>query len=95
MNCTATVIVALIAAIGLTMMVYSRTKSVGMGGSRRGFGFSSCGGFAVCGGGFFRFPIFNHIIETISQVNTSHGNGGDDNTQWSGGDHGDENQKDK
>ena len=30
-----------------------------------------------------------------SQVNTCHGNGGDDNAQWSGGDHGDENQKDK
>jgi len=63
---------------GLTMMVYAVSEqSVGMDGSRRGFGF--CGGFGVCGGGFFRFPIFNHIIETTSQVNTCHGNGGDDN----------------
>ena len=41
------------------------------------------------------FPIFKQIIQTTNQVNTCHGNDGDDNTQWSKGDHGDENQKDK
>jgi hypothetical protein len=51
--------------------------------------------FVGCGGGFFGFPIFKHIIQTTSQVNTCHGNGiGDDNAQV-GRDHGEEKQKDK
>jgi hypothetical protein len=51
--------------------------------------------FVGCGGGFFGFPIFKHIIQTTSQVNTCHGNGVGDDSAQVGGDHGDENQKDK
>jgi hypothetical protein len=91
MNRTTTVIVALIAAAGLSTMVYAvpEQRALAWGG---GFGF---GGFGGCGGWFFGLPIFKHIIQTTNQVNTCHGYGGEDNAQWSGGDHGDENQKDK
>jgi hypothetical protein len=80
----------------------------GCGGGCGGFG--GCGGGFFggggcgfgCGGGFFGdpfgFPIFKHIIQTTSQVNTCHGNEQQqhDDTQQKQADQGaDQNQKDK
>jgi hypothetical protein len=71
MNRRTTVIVALIAAAGLSIMVYAvpEQRALAWGG---GLGFG-------CGGGFFGLSIFEHIpiIQTTSQVNTCHGNGDD------------------
>jgi hypothetical protein len=61
MNRTTTVVVALIAAAGLSTMVYAvpeqRALAWGGGFGGCGFGFGGCGGcgfgFGGCGGGFF------------------------------------------
>ena len=83
MNRITTVIVALIAAAGLTTMVYAvpeqRALAWGGFGGFGGCGFS-CGGCGVgiCGGGFFDgcgfgcgggFLVHKTIIQTIHQVN--------------------------
>jgi hypothetical protein len=68
MNRTTTVVVALIAAAGLSTMVYAvpEQRALAWGGGFGGFG--GCGfGFGGCGG-FFGFH--KHIIQTISQTNT-------------------------
>jgi hypothetical protein len=68
MNRTTTVVVALIAAAGLSTMVYAipEQRALAWGGSFGAFG--GCGfGFGGCGG-FFGFH--KHIIQTISQTNT-------------------------
>ncbi|MFY9871455.1 MAG: hypothetical protein WAK17_17205 [Candidatus Nitrosopolaris sp.] len=64
MNRTTTVVVALIAAAGLSTMAYTvpAQRALAWGGFG-GFGFGGCGG---CGGGFF---VHKHIIQTISQTN--------------------------
>jgi len=100
MNRTTTVLVALIAAAGLSTMAYTIPEQRalawgsfgGFGGC--GFGFGGCGGFFTSGcgfgcGGFFGFHKF--IIQTISQTNTCRGNG-DDQKAYSKGD---EDQRDK
>jgi hypothetical protein len=83
MNRTTTVLVALIAAAALSTMPYTvpeqRALAWGSFGGC-GFGFGGCGGFfpGGCGfgcGGFFGFH--KHIIQTISQTNTCHGNSDD------------------
>jgi hypothetical protein len=63
MNRTTTVVVALIAAAGLSMMVYAvpAQRALAWGG---GFGFAGCG--FGCGGPFFVHKV---IIQTISQTN--------------------------
>src|SRR5215469_17997289 len=63
MNRTTTVVVALIAAVGLSMMVYAvpTQRALAWGG---GFGFAGCG--FGCGGPFFVHKV---IIQTISQTN--------------------------
>jgi hypothetical protein len=62
MNRTTTVVVALIAAAGLSTMAYTvpEQRALAWGGFG---GFGGCGG---CGGGFF---VHKHIIQTISQTN--------------------------
>jgi hypothetical protein len=61
MNRTTTIVVALIAAAGLSTMAYTvpAQRALAWGG----FGFDGCGG---CGGGFF---VHKHIIQTINQTN--------------------------
>ncbi len=96
MNRTTTVVVALVAAAGLSTMVYAVPE-------QRAFawgGFGACGGFDGCGGGFFTDgcgfgcgDFHKYIIQTISQINTCHGNG-DDQKAYSN-DNQDQNQKDK
>ena len=79
MNRTTTVVVALIAAAGLSTMVYAvpEQRALAWGG---GCGVGICGGgfFDSCGfgygGGFFGDGFHKHIIQTASQVNTCHGN---------------------
>jgi len=96
MNRTTTVVVALIAAAGLSTMVYvvPEQRALAWGG---GFGFGGCGfgcggcGFG-CGGGFFGDGFHKHVIQTIHQVNKCTGNSED---QKYGSDHEDQNQKDK
>jgi hypothetical protein len=66
-NRTTTVIAALIAAAGLSTIIYAvpEQRALAWGG---GPGFGGCGfGFGGCGG-FFGFH--KHIIQTISQTNT-------------------------
>jgi hypothetical protein len=82
MNRTTTVVVALIAAAGLSTMVYAvpEQRALAWGGGCGGFG--GCGdgcGFG-CGGGFFGDGFHKHIIQTASQVNTCHGDVEDANT---------------
>jgi hypothetical protein len=100
MNRTTTVVVALIAAAGLSTMVYAvpEQRAMAWGGGFGGFGGCGfgCGGCGFgCGGGFFGdpfgFPIHKHIIQTISQTNNCHG--GDDQKTY--GNNEDQNQKDK
>ena len=98
MNRTTTVVVALIAAAGLSMMAYAvpAQRALAWGGfGGCGFGCGGCG--FGCGGGFFGdpfgFPIHKHIIQTIHQVNNCTGNG--DGQKWYGSDHQDQKQKDK
>jgi len=83
MNRTTTVIAALIAAAGLSTMVYAvpeqRAMAWGGIGGCGGFGGCGfgCGGWGGCGGGFFGgcglgcggFFVHKHIIQTIDQVN--------------------------
>jgi hypothetical protein len=69
MNRTTTVVVALIAAAGLSTMVYAvpEQRALAWGGFG---GFGGCGfGFGGCGG-FFGDGFHKHIIQTISQTNT-------------------------
>jgi hypothetical protein len=64
MNRTTTVVVALIAAVGLSTMAYAvpEQRTLAWGGfGGCGFGFGGCGGF---------FGFHKHIIQTISQTNT-------------------------
>jgi hypothetical protein len=81
MNRTTTVVVALIAAAGLSTMAYTvpeqRALAWGGFGGFGGCGFG-CGGCGFgCGGGFFDgcgfgcggFFVHKHIIQTIDQVN--------------------------
>jgi hypothetical protein len=69
MNRTTTVLVALVAAAGLSTMAYTIPEQRALAwGSWDGFG-GGCGfGFGGCGG-YFGF-IHKHIIQTISQTNT-------------------------
>jgi hypothetical protein len=106
MNRTTTVIVALIAAAGLSTMAYTvpEKRALAWGGfggcGGCGFGFGGCGGCGFgCGGGFFDgcgfgcgggFFVHKHIIQTIHQTNDCTGNG----EPWNN-DNGDNNQKDK
>src|SRR5215467_11791464 len=63
MNRTTTIVVALIAAAGLSTMAYTvpEQRALGFGGfGGCGFGFGGCGGF---------FGFQKHIIQTISQTN--------------------------
>src|SRR5215831_3014922 len=93
MNRTTTVVVALIAAAGLSTMAYTvpAQRALAWGGfggfGGCGFGCGGCG-FGCGGGGFF---VHKHIIQTISQTNNCHG--GDDQKAW--GNDGDKNQRDK
>ncbi|MFY9796795.1 MAG: hypothetical protein WAK17_04715 [Candidatus Nitrosopolaris sp.] len=96
MNRTTTVVVALIAAAGLSTMVYAvpEQRALAWGGGCGGFGgCGACGGFGGCGGGlfgdgcgfgcgggFFGDGFHKHIIQTASQVNTCHGDVEDANT---------------
>ncbi len=78
MNRTTTVIVALIAAAGLSTMAYTVPEQRalawggfgGFGGCGFGFGCGGCGfgGFGGCGG-FFGDGFHKHVIQTINQVN--------------------------
>jgi hypothetical protein len=70
MNRTRTVVVALIAAAGLSTMVYAvpEQRALAWGG------FGGCGFGFGCGGGFFGDGFHKQIIQTASQVNTCHGN---------------------
>jgi hypothetical protein len=103
MNRTTTVVVALIAAAGLSTMVYAVPEQRALAWFGGGFG-GGCGGWGGCGGGFFGGcgfgcggPFFVHktIIQTIHQVNNC--TGGEEqktplgNDQKDGEDH---NQKD-
>jgi hypothetical protein len=86
MNRTTTVVVALIAAAGLSTMVYAVPEQRalawfggfgGFGGCGGwggcGFGWGGCGfGWGGCGGGFF---VHKDIIQTIHQVNNCTGDG--------------------
>jgi hypothetical protein len=68
MNRTTTVVVALIAAAGLSTMVYAvpEQRALAWGGFG---GFGGCGfGLGGCGG-FFGDGFHKHIIQTISQTN--------------------------
>jgi hypothetical protein len=78
MNRTTTVVVALIAAAGLSTMAYTvpEQRALAWGGFG-GFG-GGCGGWGGCGGGFFGgcgfgcgggFFVHKTIIQTINQVN--------------------------
>ncbi len=69
MNRTMTVVVALIAAAGLSTMVYSvpEQRALAWFGGSCGYG---------CGGPFF---VHKQIIQTIHQVNNCTGNGEDQN----------------
>jgi hypothetical protein len=102
MNRTTTVVVALIAAAGLSTMVYAvpEQRALAWGGFGGFGGFGGCGGWGGCGGGFFDgcgfgcgggFFVHKHIIQTVSQTNNCHG--GDDQKAW--GNDEDHNQKDK
>jgi hypothetical protein len=75
MNRTTTVVVALIAAAGLSTMVYAvpEQRALAWGGGFGGFGgCGGCGGCGDgCGGGFF---VHKTIIQTIHQVNNCTGN---------------------
>jgi hypothetical protein len=108
MNRTTTVVVALIAAAGLSTMAYAvpEQRALAWGGGFGGFGgcggfggFGGCGGgfFDGCGfgceGGFFGDGFHKHIIQTIHQVNNCTGKG-DDQQPWNK-DNQDQNQKDK
>jgi hypothetical protein len=73
-----TVVVALIAAAGLSTMAYTvpGQRALAWGGGFGGVG--GCGGFGGCGGGFFDscgfgcgggFFVHKTIIQTIHQVN--------------------------
>src|SRR5215467_13739614 len=84
MNRTTTVVVALIAAAGLSTMAYTVPEQQqqralawggfgGFGGCGFGFGFFDGCGFG-CGGGFF---VHKHIIQTIHQTNDCTSNGDD------------------
>jgi len=99
MNRTTTVVVALIAAAGLSMMAYAvpAQRALAWGGfGGCGFGcgggfFGGCGGFG-CGGFFgdpFGFPIHKTIIQTVHQVNNCSSEGED----HKGGDNRDQNNK--
>lgn len=108
MNRTTTVVVALIAAAGLSTMVYAvpEQRALAWGGGFGGFGgFGGCGfGFGGCGGGFFDpgcgfgcgglfgNGFHKHIVQTIHQVNNCTGN--DDQKPWNK-DNENHNQKDK
>ncbi len=96
MNRTTTVVVALIAAAGLSTMVYAVPEQRALawfGGFGGGCGFG-CGGpfFGGCGFGCGG-PFFVHkvIIQTINQVNNCTGNG-EDLKAWYGEDQ-NQNQK--
>ena len=84
MNRTTTVVVALIAAAGLSTMVYAvpEQRALAWGG------FGGCG--FGCGGGFF---VHKHIIQTTHQVNNCTGQDEDHKTY--GDDKQVQNQKDK
>ena len=68
MNRTTTVVVALIAAAGLSTMVYAvpTQRALAWGGFGGFGGFGGCGGWGGCGGPFF---VHKTIIQTIHQVN--------------------------
>ncbi|HYA82142.1 MAG TPA: hypothetical protein VEH06_01645 [Candidatus Bathyarchaeia archaeon] len=97
MNRTTTVVVALIAAAGLSTMVYvvPAQRALAWGGfggfGGCGFGWGGCGGFGGCGFGWGGCggPFFVHktIIQTIHQVNNCTGNGEDRKVRYSGEDH--------
>ena len=104
MNRTTTVVVALIAAAGLSTMVYAVPAQRalawgGFGGWGGCGGFGGCGfGWGGCGGGFFDgcgfgcgggFFVHKHIIQTVSQTNNCHGDV-DDQKAW--GNNRDQNQ---
>src|SRR5215472_16882171 len=88
MNRTTTIVVALIAAAGLSTMVYAvpAQRALAWGG---GGGFGGCGfGWGGCGGGFFGgcgfgcgggFFVHKTVIQTINQVNHCTGGGEDQN----------------
>ena len=68
-----TVVVALIAAAGLSTMAYTvpEQRALAWGGFGGFGGFGGCGGCGDgCGGGFF---VHKHIIQTIHQVNNCTG----------------------
>src|SRR5215472_12255918 len=108
MNRTTTVVVALIAAAGLSTMAYTvpEQRAFAWGGFGGFGGFGGCGGWGGCGGcggGFFDgcgfgcgggFFVHKHIIQTIHQVNncTSGQEEKKQKDNWSGDD---ENQKQK
>src|SRR5215510_120635 len=83
MNRTTTVVVALIAAAGLSTMVYAvpEQRALAWGGF-----FDGCG--IGCGGGFF---VHKNVIQTIHQVNNCTGDGEDHKAY---GNDGDKNQRD-
>ncbi len=102
MNQTTTVVVALIAAAGLSTMIYvvpeQRAVAWFGGGFGGGCGYGWGGG---CGGGFFGgcgygcgggFFIHKTIIQTVHQVNNCTGNGEE---KWLQGGNEDHNQNNK
>jgi hypothetical protein len=82
MNQTTTVVVTLLATAGLSTMVYAVPEQRAM----------AWGGFGGCGFGFGD-GFHKLIIQTISQVNTCRGNGGDQKAY--NNDNQDQNQKGK
>jgi hypothetical protein len=103
MNRTTTVIAALIAAAGLSTMVYAvpEQRALAWGGGFGGCGFGCGGGFFDgcggcggcgdgCGGGFF---VHKTIIQTIHQVNNCSSE--DENHKAYGNDNQDNNQNNK
>jgi hypothetical protein len=105
MNRTTTVVVALIAAAGLSTMVYAvpEQRALAWGGGFGGGFFDGCGfgcgggffdgcGFG-CGGGFFG-GFHKQIIQTIHQVNNCTG-GDEDKQLYNNNNNQDQNQKDK
>ena len=93
MNRTTTVVVALIAAAGLSTMVYAVPE-------QRALAWDGCG-VGICGGGFFDgcgfgcgggFFVHKQIIQTIHQTNDCTSNGNDHKAY---GNDEDKNQRDK
>jgi hypothetical protein len=108
MNQTTTVVVALIAAAGLSTMVYAvpEQRALAWGGFGGCGGWGGCGGFGGCGGwggcgGFGGcgfgcgggFFVHKTIIQTVHQVNNCTGGAGEEKLLQGGNEDHNQNQK--